>query len=739
MLSVVLWTSATIGVYLVAQRLARACGDTPLLHPVVTSTLALIAALALTHTPYARYARATSGLSFLLIPATIALAVPLFRELRAIARDAAAIVSALVCGSAAIVLSAVWLARAFGCSDAIVRSFASKAVTTPVAMAVSAQIGGIPALAGVFAVLSGVVGALVARAVLSRAPHRIAGVAIGTASHGVGTARLFALDRSASAFSGLAMGLNAVLTAIVLPLVARWLLPLALIALFATSSARAAQPPIVYVPLDDRPVTQQLPELLGEIAGRRVVEPPRALLGHYLRFGDPDAIVAWLYGRAPASDAYVLSSDMLLYGGLVASRVPATPYATAVLRLRALDRLRARAPRAWIGVFGTIMRLAPTGVPPIGDGASFFAAYPAWTYLQAYANLHDPPLPSERADAARLRALIGEPLLRAYLDARTRDYGLDRLLIERVRAGSFDEVVLGQDDAKPYGLHVPEYRALAAYADALGLGDRVAIEPGADELGMAYVARALARGARWRPRVAIRYSTPDGAAYQDPLEFASIGDTIARLIARCGGVRDDLHPDLTLFVRVPHTGAVLDRAFVQAMRSSIAADVPVALADLSFEGSYEDQGAFAQRLLDDGVASRLDAYASWNTDANTVGTALAEAIAAGSGRRVGRYDALAHATFTFMRFADDVDFHVAVRPALNAWLDARGVTDHTLLVAPIADETDARNRALLWYAAQRTLAQLYPNLHVAALRITLPWQRTFETRIEARLAPTLSP
>ncbi len=735
-MSVVLWTVLTVAIYLGAQRLARAFGDTPLLHPVVTSTLAIIAILLATHTSYPRYARATAGISFLLIPATIALAVPLFRELRAIARDAVAILCALCSGSAAVVLSAIGLARAFGCSDAIVRSFAAKAVTTPVAMAVSAQIGGIPALSGVFAVLSGVVGALAARAVLRRVPHRIAGVAIGTASHGVGTARLFTLDLAASAFSGLAMGLNAILTALVLPLVARLLLPLLIVGLLVTRAASAAEPPIVYVPLDDRPVTQQLPELLGEIAGRSVVEPPRAELGRYLHFGEPDRILAWLFGRAPRTDAYVLSSDMLAYGGLVAARVPSVSYADAYFRMRALARLRRRDPRARVAVFGTIMRLAPTGVPAIGDAASFFAAGPAWTYLQAYANLHDPPLPSEEAEAARLRALIGKPLLRAYLQARARDYGIDRLLIDGVRAGDFSELVLGQDDAKPYGLHVPEYRALDAHARRLGLGERVAIEPGADELGMAFVAQALARGAHWRPHVAVVYSTPEGAAYQDPLEFAPVDTTIDRLIARCGGVRDDRAPDLTLFVHLPHTGAALDDAFVGAMRDAIAVHRSVALADLSFEGGYAEQAAFTERLLHDRIAAGLDAYAAWNTDANTVGTALAEAIAAGSGRRMGSYDALAHATFTFMRFVDDGDFHTAVRPALNDWLDAQGVRDHTYLLPAVAEAAAQRNRALLWYAARRTLAELYPALHIAAMRITLPWDRTFETRIEVRLAPS---
>ena len=486
--------------------------------------------------------------------------------------------------------------------------------------------------------------------------------------------------------------------------------------------------------MDDRPVTLQLPVMLGAIAGRTIVAPPQRLLGNNLQPGDPDAIIAWLNARAPRAEAYALSSDMLAYGGLVPSRVPGPSYADAYSRLREIDRLHVRDSGAWIGVFGTVMRLAPTGVPA---NTAYFAPFPVWSYLQQYANLHDPLEPSELDEAQRLRGLIGESVLEQYLQTRARNYAVDRLLLDKTRAGSIDRLVLGQDDAKPYGLHVPEVQALQAYLDANDLAERVSIEPGADELGMALVAHALTRDARWTPRIAVHYSTPQGAQYQDPLEYTPIGATIDRLIALCGATHDDGAPDIALYVRVPQTGAALDDVFLAAIRTDLDAGRSVAVVDLSFENSYDDQKTFADALLRAGLASRIDAYAAWNTDANTTGTALAEAIAAGVGRRLHSYNALAHQTFTYLRFVDDVDFHDDVRPALNAWLAAQGVTDHTLLATDIAAATSERNRALLWYEAQTTLSQLYPQLHIASMSITLPWDRTFETQIDVSLAPNL--
>ena len=316
---------------------------------------------------------------------------------------------------------------------------------------------------------------------------------------------------------------------------------------------------IVLVPLDDRPVTLQLPVALGRIAGVPVVTPPRALLGSYLHFGSPDAIAAWLNGRRPGDAAFVISNDMLLYGGLVASRVPGVTYADAYFRGREYATLRRRNGPAWVGAFGTVMRLAPTGIPAIEDAADFFAAYPTWTYLQQYANLHDPPAPGEVAEAERLRAEMGDATLQAYLQARARNVAADERLVGSVQAGFVDRGVLGQDDAGPVGLHVREIRRLEqAVADA-SLGTRFSIEPGADELAMALVASALARSAGWSPRIGVRYSAPSGGAYQDPLEFAPVDTTIGDLIRLCGGVRDDATPDLTLVRPVTASDAATRR------------------------------------------------------------------------------------------------------------------------------------------------------------------------------------
>jgi hypothetical protein len=493
----------------------------------------------------------------------------------------------------------------------------------------------------------------------------------------------------------------------------------------------------VVVPLDDRPVTRQLPQMLGRIAGVDVALPPRGLTGTYLTPGDPDGLLRWLAsaGAPQNPSAYIVSNDMMAYGGLIASRVPGTPAFLAISRLRDLAALRRAHPGAWFATFGTVMRLAPTGVPATGAATSFFAAGPIWPLIQQYANLPDPPqTEAEIAQAAALRAQAG-PALDAYLATRARDLDVDLFALQLAAEGAFDRVILGQDDAGPVGLHLRDLAALRAYQAEWNRDGRTAIEPGADELGMVLTGAALARQAAYVPHVRVVYSRADGATVNDPLEFAPIGTTIADIVRACGGIPDDAG-EITLYVRVPGTAAADEAAFEQQIVAAGHGGALAAVADLSFldSGDMAAQELLPQALIAAGVAGHLAAYASWNTTANTVGTAIPEAIAVAAGKRMGSYDPRAHAQFMLDRYADDFAFHDFTRPALNAWLAAHGTPDHTYLEAPLATQAADFNRTDLWPRALSLVSEIYPECRDRGLTITLPWDRTFETELDVRLA-----
>jgi predicted murein hydrolase (TIGR00659 family) len=196
----------------------------PLCNPVLIAVVLLLTVLIATGTPYATYFQGAQFVHFLLGPATVALAIPLYRQFHAVRQSALAILVSVIAGSLAASASAVAIAWALGASADTLLSIAPKSVTAPVAMGISEQLGGLPSLTAVLVILTGVIGAMLGTYTMNALGIRnwaARGFAMGTASHGLGTARALQVNETAGAFAGLAMGLNALATAVLLPLLWR--------------------------------------------------------------------------------------------------------------------------------------------------------------------------------------------------------------------------------------------------------------------------------------------------------------------------------------------------------------------------------------------------------------------------------------------------------------------------------------------------------------------------------------
>jgi predicted murein hydrolase (TIGR00659 family) len=222
-----LYLGLTCGVYVAALEVNRRSGSHPLSNPVLLSVCSLIAILWWARVDYHHYFANVQLIHFLLGPATVALAVPLFRHHQRVRRAALPIVGGVLCGSAAGVVTTLAVCSAAGIDTALTASLSTKSITAPVAMGIAEQIGGAPSLAAVFAVLTGMTGAALGPWLLSKVKVQSSmerGLAMGTTSHGQGTARILQENEEAGAFAGFAMGLTALGMAILLPLLARLVL-----------------------------------------------------------------------------------------------------------------------------------------------------------------------------------------------------------------------------------------------------------------------------------------------------------------------------------------------------------------------------------------------------------------------------------------------------------------------------------------------------------------------------------
>ena len=221
-----LWLALTLVSWIVADAIARACGRHPLVNPVLIAIAAMGAVLVATGTPYETYFQGAQFVHFLLGPATVAIAVPLVRHRTLVLTNIVPMAAALLAGAVTAVVSVVGVAAAFGVPREILVSLAPKSVTAGIAMAISENLGGRPALTAVLVITTGVMGAVIVTPLMNALKIRdyaARGFAVGLTSHGIGTARAFAVDEIAGTFAGIAMGLNGVATSLVVPLLLQWL------------------------------------------------------------------------------------------------------------------------------------------------------------------------------------------------------------------------------------------------------------------------------------------------------------------------------------------------------------------------------------------------------------------------------------------------------------------------------------------------------------------------------------
>lgn len=219
----------TLGAYGVALFMYRRAGQSPLINPVLFGMAIVIIVLQVTETDYADYYNGAKILHFLLGTATVALAIPLYRQLKHVRSALIPIVVSSFVGALAACASAIAIAGIFGASELTLLSLAPKSTTAPVAMAIAEHMGGASALAAVIVILTGVFGAVFGLGLLRRFGFeklQTQGIAMGVAAHGVGTARAMQVDFAMGAYAGLSMGIVAVMNSVLVPQIWALLRPL---------------------------------------------------------------------------------------------------------------------------------------------------------------------------------------------------------------------------------------------------------------------------------------------------------------------------------------------------------------------------------------------------------------------------------------------------------------------------------------------------------------------------------
>ena len=516
-----------------------------------------------------------------------------------------------------------------------------------------------------------------------------------------------------------------------------------LAALACSAVATGLPERVLLIPIDDRPATTQFAQMIADMAGVQVEIPPPSILGKFTQPGWPESILQWMGEQGLAKyDAVVLSTDMIAYGGLIASRTDRSSTNLALKRLAELERLRRTAPNTKFYGFSAVMRLAPTATKDTESWMLDLARY------AVESEKYRTERTTARATTLRnLKARIPKGEIEKYEAVRTRNVAIQQHLVKMAGNGVFDYLIFGQDDAQVEGPHVRETLRLKATVAGVGVGSRVYFAEGIDQHSNILVSRALIDSAGWSPRVRIVFADDDAkrrvAAYESETIDVSLRDQL--LVSGATPVGENESFDYSLYVNTPDSSTVRMKVFLDSLRTEVDQGFPVAVADINLGKSGTADPALFNVVTENGRAVRLLAYAGWNTAGNTMGTAIPAANVYLLARKE-QVDPLVREValrkFVLHRLVNDFEYHTFVRPEAYAMVkqmpnstkaEASG-DDYERLNKYVSE--DMKKRLIEQFGAQLRGTRFYVGARqyeIVGLKDVvafLPWPRAYEVRLE---------
>lgn len=503
---------------------------------------------------------------------------------------------------------------------------------------------------------------------------------------------------------------------------------------------------ILLIPLDSRPAAGQFAQMIANMAATEVRLPPYELLGRFTQPGNPEAILSWLKAQDYSDvSAVVVSVDMIAYGGLIASRINDVTEQEAINRLKALDDIRKRVPNVRFYAYSAVMRLNPTATK----------ATAAWRLdLGRYAGLKDRyrqlNRPEDLKSIRNLEAKIPPFEIQRYQATRLRNHNVQKEILRLTSTGLFDYVIFGQDDAQPYGPHIPETMALRTLVSRLGMSGKAYFCEGIDQHANVLISRALLKRDNWTPRVRIVYSDEAGrkkvADYESKSIESSLSDQLLASGARPAVGNQDY--DYTLYVNTPGRNEITFQLFMNSLTDEVDQGFPVGVADINLAKDGTSDPELFAKMNTQGRMVKLLSYAGWNTAGNTLGTSIPAANVYLLSRRSSKNSLereVALREFLLHRFVNDYDYHKFVRPAAYAFIRSTPSASQEETYGPAFDEVNNLVKTRLEQHLKNTFqdqflgkrffadSKQYAVTGLDAIRIFLPWPRAYEVRLEFKI------
>ncbi|BBH19456.1 hypothetical protein Back11_08010 [Paenibacillus baekrokdamisoli] len=513
---------------------------------------------------------------------------------------------------------------------------------------------------------------------------------------------------------------------------------------------------ILYVPLDERPCNAKFPQQIAQASDLDLMSPPVSMLGAKKQPANTAALSQWILEQSTQTDVIIVSLDMLVYGGIVPSRLHHLTEDDCRARLATIVECKKKNPNLRIYAFNLIMR-APA-YSSSDEEPDYYAdhgtdlARNGWLQdKQARDGMNE----AERLEFDALLSRLPEHVLQDFIERRRTNTAVNNMAIDLVKEGFIDFLIIPLDDNAKYGYSSSEQRQLLYVIEEKGLFDRVHLYPGADEIGCTLFARVFCEIKNYRPEIYTRFSSTSGPFAIPKYEDRSLGESLKCQITAAGGFIGDhaREADFVLMVNSPPVGQyemaettqlfrerhssyfseVNLREFAQAIRVYAEKGFMVALADVAVcNGSDEP---LLKLLSGSGLLPKLSAYAGWNTSGNTLGTVIAHAIVESYYRTndaVQKPDRSRNSeAFYLSRLVEDWGYQAIIRADIAAnHLEELG--GNYFDVASIHDQL----AGLIHSKMEAFLAQYLQDFRLERLmldNVILPWKRMFEVGFDLRV------
>lgn len=508
--------------------------------------------------------------------------------------------------------------------------------------------------------------------------------------------------------------------------------------LIVSNSASAAQK-ILFIPHDDRPVSCQQPAEVVAQLNYKVIMPPTELLTK------PDDLWQWLNENAPNANAAVVSSDALLYSGLIPSRSHEIPADVLAARVENFRTLRENNPELKLYLFGSLMRTPMFGTPGDREESDYYGQYGAQIFQ--YTKLLDKQETSrlnatEKAYLEELQRDIPNEILRDYFDRRKKNLDSTFKLVDLTAEGIIDYFIIGRDDNAPLSQTHRENRRLLAYLKELNIPKTKAqSHAGIDEYAMLLLTRAVNDLSGEIPFVNVQFNRGKGAKTVPSYSDERIGDSIRDEIIIAGAlyVPKPERADFVLFVNTDPNGDTYElhnslppqflpesaqnyfsrnaKKFVERVNDAVKKKLPVGVADIITANGSDN--FLMEQLRDKNLLFKLQSYGGWNTATNTCGFALGTGILAKKMSRKSIDKLL------LRRYLDDWAYQANVRSDIAAELAE--LPDGLAIYLNLGEhepEIVERENQLMRDFAKENLS------YKKKFTVSNPWHRMFECRID---------